>query len=73
MEYDKAISLKINRVTAVEFTNAQLKDTGKLHMLEALIGADIYTDDRTRWEYDIDRDNPDYDMSTLVNVRCYKE
>jgi hypothetical protein len=70
--YDKAIALKLNREVAMMFTDRELKATGKVHMMESLVADKQLMDNLTRYEVEIDRDNTEYEMATIVNVRAYR-
>ena len=70
--YDKAIALKLSRTVAMMFTDRQLKDTAKLHIMESLVADKLEVDNATRYEVEVIRDNPEHDMATIVNVRAYR-
>jgi hypothetical protein len=70
--YDKAIALKLSRTVAMMFTDRQLKDTAKLHIMESLVADKLEVDNATQFEVEVDRDNTDHDMATIVNVRAYR-
>ena len=71
--YDKAISLKVRRTTAMMFTDKELNAVGKLHMMESLTEGGHEVDNITQYEIIVDRDNQEHEYATFINVRATRE